>query len=161
MTTAPGRPRPASPPLPPARPPAETTAVKLSVVVPVYNERYLVRDLLARVLAVEDPCLAELEVVVVDDGSTDGSREILRQLAAEEPRLHYFEHSHNQGKGAAIRTGIAAATGDLTLFQDARASCGPSSRTAPTWSTARDFSPPAAGGCCTTATRGSIGSSPG
>jgi glycosyltransferase involved in cell wall biosynthesis len=94
-------------------------AVKLSVIVPVYNERYLVRDLLARVLAVADPAIAELEVVVVDDGSTDGTREILRELAAREPRLRYLEHERNRGKGAAIRTGIAAATGDVTLFQDA------------------------------------------
>ncbi len=119
MIALPGRPRPASSHLPPAGPAAETMAVKLSVIVPVYNERSLVRDLLARVLAVEDPCLAELEVVVVDDGSTDGTREVLRQLATEEPRLRYLEHTHNQGKGAAVRTGIAAATGDLTLFQDA------------------------------------------
>ncbi len=93
--------------------------MKLSVIVPVYNERYLVRDLLARVLAVADPAIAELEVVVVDDGSTDGTREILRELAAREPRLRYLEHERNRGKGAAIRTGIAAATGDVTLFQDA------------------------------------------
>jgi SAM-dependent methyltransferase len=119
MIAPPGRPRPASSLLPPSGPAPGAMAVKLSVIVPVYNERYLVRDLLARVLAVEDPCLAELEVVVVDDGSTDGTRELLRQLAAEEPRLRYLEHTHNQGKGAAIRTGIAAATGDLTLFQDA------------------------------------------
>ena len=95
------------------------TSVKLSVVVPVYNERYLVRDLLARVLSVSDPCLRELEVLVIDDGSTDGTREILRQLAAGEPRLRYLEHTRNMGKGAAVRTGIAAATGDLVLFQDA------------------------------------------
>ncbi|MEO8196169.1 MAG: glycosyltransferase [Thermoanaerobaculia bacterium] len=94
-------------------------SVRLSVIVPVFNERYLVRDLLARVLAVEDPSIAELEVVVVDDGSTDGTREILRELAAGEPRLHYLEHPRNMGKGAAVRTGIAAATGDLTVFQDA------------------------------------------
>jgi len=98
---------------------AAAGGVKLTVIVPVYNERYLVRDLLARVLAVEDPSIAELKVVVVDDGSTDGTREILRQLANSEPRLRYIEHAHNQGKGAAVRTGIAAATGDLTLFQDA------------------------------------------
>ena len=94
-------------------------SVRLSVIVPVYNERYLVRDLLTRVLTVEHPSIAELEVVVVDDGSTDGTREILRELAAREPRLRYLEHPRNQGKGAAVRTGIAAATGDLTIFQDA------------------------------------------
>ncbi|MEO7794163.1 MAG: glycosyltransferase, partial [Thermoanaerobaculia bacterium] len=98
---------------------SRASAVKLSVIVPVYNERYLVRDLLARVLAVEDPCIAELEVVVVDDGSIDGTREVLREVATREPRVRYIEHPHNMGKGAAVRTGIAAATGDLTLFQDA------------------------------------------
>jgi glycosyltransferase involved in cell wall biosynthesis len=65
------------------------------------------------------PEIAELEVVVVDDGSRDGTRDILRALAAEEPRLRYIEHERNQGKGAAIRTAIRAATGDLIVFQDA------------------------------------------
>ena len=115
MTVAPG----AVPEILPPAPAAPPAAVKLSVVVPVWNERFLVRDLLARVLAVEDPCIRELEVVVVDDGSTDGTRDLLRQLARDEPRVRYFEHARNMGKGAAIRTGIAAATGDLTLFQDA------------------------------------------
>jgi SAM-dependent methyltransferase len=93
--------------------------LKLSVVVPVYNERFLIRELLRRVLAVAVPEIAELEVVVVDDGSRDGTRDILRALAAEEPRLRYIEHDKNQGKGAAIRTAIRAAGGDLIVFQDA------------------------------------------
>ncbi len=102
--------------------PAENTTrsgVKLSVIIPVYNERYLVRELVRRVLAVAAPEIRELELVIVDDGSRDGSREILRQLAAGEPRIRLFEQERNQGKGAAIRRGIAAATGDLVLFQDA------------------------------------------
>lgn len=65
------------------------------------------------------PEVAALEVVVVDDGSRDGTRDILRALAAAEPRLRYIEHEKNQGKGAAIRTAIAASTGDLIVFQDA------------------------------------------
>ncbi len=93
--------------------------LRLSVVVPVYNERYLVRELLSRVLALRIPDIAEIEIIVVDDGSRDGTREILRELAAAEPRLRYIEHERNGGKGAALRTGIAAATGDLTVFQDA------------------------------------------
>ena len=71
------------PPFGPAPAPS-AAAVRLSVIVPVYNERYLVaRARWPRVLAVEDPAISELEVVVVDDGSTDGTREILRELAAE------------------------------------------------------------------------------
>src|SRR5262245_65386362 len=94
--------------------------VELSVVVPVYNERYLVAELLRRVLAVRAPEIRRLELVIVDDGSTDGSLAILRRLAAEHPdRIRLLEQGQNQGKGAAIRRGIAAATGDLVLFQDA------------------------------------------
>jgi glycosyltransferase involved in cell wall biosynthesis len=94
--------------------------VKLSVVVPVYNERYLVGELLRRVLAVTAPEIRALEILVIDDGSSDGSLEVLRQLAAAHPeRIRLLEQEKNQGKGAAIRRGIAAATGDLILFQDA------------------------------------------
>jgi glycosyltransferase involved in cell wall biosynthesis len=93
--------------------------LKLSVLIPVYNERYLVRELLQRVLAVKVPGIAEMEVVVVDDGSKDGTRELLREFAASEKRVHYIEHERNQGKGAAVRTAIRTATGDLIVFQDA------------------------------------------
>ena len=94
-------------------------SVKLSVLIPVYNERYLVRELLQRVLAVSVPGVSELEVVIVDDGSKDGTRELLRDLASREQRVRYIEHERNQGKGAAVRTAIRAATGDLIVFQDA------------------------------------------
>lgn len=94
--------------------------VKLSVVVPVYNERFLVAELVHRVLAVSAPEIRELELLLVDDGSKDGSLDILRGLAAEHPdRIRLLEQGKNQGKGAAIRRGIAEATGDLILFQDA------------------------------------------
>ncbi|HEX7184323.1 MAG TPA: glycosyltransferase [Thermoanaerobaculia bacterium] len=93
--------------------------LKLSVIIPVYNERFLVRELVERVLAVSVPGLREIEVVIVNDGSRDGTTEVLREIAAEHPgRIRLFEQP-NQGKGAAIRKGIAEATGDLILFQDA------------------------------------------
>jgi len=98
---------------------AEPRELTLSVVIPVYNERYLVRELLRRVLAVQVAGISEIEVVVVDDGSRDGTREVIREVAASEPRIRYFEHEQNSGKGAALRTGIRAATGDLIVFQDA------------------------------------------
>ncbi len=98
----------------------ETKELKLSVVIPVYNERFLVRELVRRVLAVRVAGIRELEVVLVDDGSKDGTRDILRELAAAHPdSIRYFEHEKNGGKGAALRTGIAATTGDLIVFQDA------------------------------------------
>jgi 2-polyprenyl-3-methyl-5-hydroxy-6-metoxy-1,4-benzoquinol methylase len=98
-----------------------TSRVSLSVVVPVFNERFLVRESVSRVLSVRDlPGVERIEVIVVDDGSTDGTREILRALAAEHPeRIRYIEHPRNMGKGAAVRTGIAACTGDLVVFHDA------------------------------------------
>jgi SAM-dependent methyltransferase len=87
---------------------------------PVYNERYLVAECVRRALAVEDDKIGRLELIIVDDGSTDGTREILRELAADHPdRITYVEHERNQGKGAAVRTGVARARGDVTVVQDA------------------------------------------
>ena len=103
----------------PAMPLAGEGGLKLTAVVPVYNERFLVRELLTRVLALEIPGISAIELVVVDDGSRDGTREILREFTAAEPRIRYIEHEKNGGKGAALRTGIRAATGDLIVFQDA------------------------------------------
>jgi dolichol-phosphate hexosyltransferase len=88
------------------------TAVHVSLVMPVYNERYFVAEAVRRVLAVESPLISRLDLIIVDDGSTDGTREILRSLAARFPnRITYIEHERNQGKGAAVRTGIAEANG--------------------------------------------------
>ncbi|MFQ5666502.1 MAG: glycosyltransferase [Candidatus Binatia bacterium] len=92
----------------------------LSVVMPVYNERYLVAEAVRRVLAVQSPLIARLDLIVVDDGSTDGTREVLRRLVAQYPdRITYVEHERNQGKGAAVSTGVARAGGSVTVVQDA------------------------------------------
>ncbi len=95
--------------------------LSLSVVVPVYNERYLVVESLRRVLTAAPSWdgVSAVEVLVVEDGSTDGTRELLREFAAGEPRITLIEHERNRGKGAAVRTGIAAAQGDLIVFHDA------------------------------------------
>ena len=94
--------------------------LRLSAIVPVFNERYLVREMLQRLLAVSIPGIRQLEVVVVDDASTDGSGQIVDAVAAEFPdQVKVHHHERNRGKGAAVRTGIEAATGDLIVFQDA------------------------------------------
>lgn len=87
----------------------------LSVVIPVYNEREWVAELVRRVL--EQPY--RMELILVDDGSTDGTRDILPGLAEEHDRVQVFMHEVNQGKGAALRTGFAKATGDIVVIQDA------------------------------------------
>lgn len=93
---------------------------RLSVVIPAYNERATIEKLLERVASAPLPAGVTLEMVVVDDGSRDGTRELLRELAQKaEPPFHYVEHEKNQGKGAAVRTGFGAATGDILLVQDA------------------------------------------
>jgi glycosyltransferase involved in cell wall biosynthesis len=117
--------------------------VKLSVVIPVYNERQTIPSVLVAVTSVLPG--VEKEIIIVDDGSRDGTREWLRRnLAAAGGRyartalndgdllLHpadgtnqpgvtfrFFEHAYNSGKGAAVRTGLAAVTGDVVVFQDA------------------------------------------
>ena len=90
---------------------------KLSILVPVFNERPTVAALLQRVLDAPLPC--EREILVVDDGSTDGSAAILEQVAAEHPCVRVLTHDRNLGKGRAIRTAIPHITGDWALIQDA------------------------------------------
>ncbi|MDA8355432.1 MAG: glycosyltransferase family 2 protein [Actinomycetota bacterium] len=87
----------------------------LSVIVPVYNERTTVAEIVRRVRAVQVPLV--VDVVVVDDGSTDGTDRVLAAL--EDSTVRVVTHERNQGKGAAIRTGLAYAHGDLVLVQDA------------------------------------------
>jgi len=89
--------------------------MKLTVVMPVFNESGTIEEIVRRVLKVG---LAD-ELIVVDDGSSDGTRDILAQLAEAVPQLHLILHDKNQGKGAAVRSGIAAAQADLILIQDA------------------------------------------
>ena len=96
-----------------------TTPHRLSVIIPVYNERGTIEEIVRRVLAAPLDGV-EKEVILVDDGSTDGTRDILRQMQAEQPqRAHIVFHEFNQGKGAAIRTGLRHITGDLVVIQDA------------------------------------------
>ena len=87
----------------------------LSVVVPCFNERATVREILSRVLAVP----VSKEIIVVDDGSTDGSAAIVEELAAREPAVRLIRLDHNQGKGAALRHGFAEARGEIVIVQDA------------------------------------------
>lgn len=96
-----------------------TTPHRLSVIIPVYNERGTIEEIVRRVLAAPLDGV-EKEIILVDDGSTDGTRDILRQVQAEQPqRAHIVFHEFNQGKGAAIRTGLRHITGDLVVIQDA------------------------------------------
>jgi len=91
----------------------------LSVVIPVYNERETLLEIVRRVLAA--PVDIERELIIVDDFSTDGTRELYPTLEKEFPqaRIRVFQHSTNQGKGAALRTGFREATGDIIIVQDA------------------------------------------
>jgi glycosyltransferase involved in cell wall biosynthesis len=90
--------------------------VKLSVVIPVFNERRTIRDVVMRVRAVNLPL--DLEIVIVDDCSTDGTRAVLEELGTL-PGVQIALHERNRGKGAALRTGFRHATGDVVVIQDA------------------------------------------
>jgi len=88
----------------------------LSILMPVYNERERAEQAIAEVLSTELP--TEFELIIVDDGSTDGTREILRNGDWGE-RVRLIEHEHNQGKGAAIQTALREARGDFSCIFDA------------------------------------------
>jgi glycosyltransferase involved in cell wall biosynthesis len=90
---------------------------KLSVIVPVFNERNTLVEILRRMRAVELPDAIEREIIVVDDGSSDGTRDVLKQLS--DSTVHVVLHDTNRGKGAALRTGFSHATGEYVLVQDA------------------------------------------
>jgi glycosyltransferase involved in cell wall biosynthesis len=96
--------------------------MKISVVMPVYNERATLREMVRRILAVP----LDIELLCVDDGSTDGSREILSELEAQHPQILIFLQPQNIGKGAALREGIQHASGDFVIIQDADLEYDPS-----------------------------------
>ena len=89
----------------------------LSIIVPVYNEVRTVRAVIDRLLTIELP--VDREIVVVDDGSTDGTREVLRGIAGNDITVHILEAERNCGKGSAIRRGLQHARGSIVAIQDA------------------------------------------
>jgi glycosyltransferase involved in cell wall biosynthesis len=88
--------------------------MNVSSIIPVFNEKQTIEEIIRRVKSVN----IVSEIVIVDDGSTDGTREILTQYK-NDPIVHVFLHEKNKGKGAAVRTGILSATGDVLIIQDA------------------------------------------
>jgi glycosyltransferase involved in cell wall biosynthesis len=92
--------------------------MNLSFVYPVYNEIENLPRLLPYTQRIADGIASDYQLVLVDDGSTDGSGPFLDRLAAQFPRVRALHHSRNRGLGAAIRTGLANATNDLVLYMD-------------------------------------------
>ena len=100
--------------------------MKLSILMPVYNERTMVERCVSQVLAAPIPENMERELVIVDDCSTDGTYAILERLAGEFPQIQLYRHERNGGKGAAVRTAIGKASGDFAIIQDADLEYDPS-----------------------------------
>lgn len=96
--------------------------MQLSVVMPVYNERATLQEIVSRVLSVP----LDLELICVDDASQDGSRELLAEIQRQHPKVKVFLQPHNRGKGAALRHGIQQATGEFVIIQDADLEYDPS-----------------------------------
>ncbi|MEJ2671109.1 MAG: glycosyltransferase family 2 protein [Deltaproteobacteria bacterium] len=89
--------------------------MKLSIIMPIYNEKATLEEIFRLVQAAP----YDKEIIAVDDASTDGSGEILARLAQQYENVKTFSHPHNQGKGAALRTGFAQVSGDVVIIQDA------------------------------------------
>lgn len=98
--------------------PQHSQLVKLSLVIPCYNEANSIKLCLERVFGLEDDQIS-LEAIIVDDCSTDGSSLIIAELASQNQKIKFFRHAKNKGKGAALRTGFKHATGDYIGIQDA------------------------------------------
>ncbi len=89
--------------------------MKVSVVIPVYNEIGTIEEIISRIHAVQ----LEKEIIIVDDGSTDGTRKRLKEISKGKENVRIFYHNRNRGKGADLRTGFEAVTGDIIIVQDA------------------------------------------
>lgn len=92
---------------------------KLSVIMPVFNERFIVESSIERVLSFRDPRIRDIELIIVDDGSDDGTSGILDGIASQRDAIHLIRLAENGGKGNALRVAAAAATGELTVIHDA------------------------------------------
>lgn len=89
--------------------------MKISVIIPVYNEKSTISEIIARVRAVD----LEKEIIIVDDGSTDGTLQQLAEIDGQFENVNVLSHQENRGKGAALRTGFAEASGEVIIVQDA------------------------------------------
>lgn len=89
--------------------------IRMSIVVPVYNEETTIEEILHRIKKVD----LNTEIIIVDDYSTDSTREILKRITAKQPDIKLFHHNKNMGKGAALRTAFQHVTGDIVIIQDA------------------------------------------
>jgi len=90
----------------------------LSIIIPVFNEKRTIEELLKRVRAVKLPQKVQKEIIVVDDASKDGTRKKLRDMEGKFSQVKFLYHDENQGKGAAVKTGLGATTGDFLIIQD-------------------------------------------
>lgn len=93
--------------------------MKLSIIIPVYNEEKTIEQILERVAKVKVPNGIGKEIIVVDDGSTDKTKKVLSESQIPNPKFQILKHQKNQGKGAAVRSGLKVATGDFVIIQDA------------------------------------------
>lgn len=92
---------------------------KLSIIIPVFNEENTIREILKKVLAVKLPKGIQKEIIIIDDGSTDKTAQVLSEFKIKNLEFKILSHKKNRGKGAAIKSGLSLATGDYIIVQDA------------------------------------------